>query len=328
MKKRFLITLSIIVLSLSSADAQISPEIKKILDLVIQNAKHTSANSHRVIWDSVQADMFADAQHAKSVTELQPAFQTLLKALNDRQGKFVDPVNGISIASYDPRENISSTNSEFQFQIVNGDINYLKINSIPENADIQKEAMIIRAALDSLGKDESEKWVIDLRHCQSGNPLPVMAGLAPLLGEGQVCATIDGRYKVRELFEIHNGNLYDEKIQVASFRLTAPLHHQHIAVLVDNNTVATGELIAIAFKGRKNTKFFGQPTKGHVAELTSVEITKGLVMTLSKGYYQDRKGNPYTSSVKPDVTISAEENPLEQAIQWLHGEPTASIATR
>jgi carboxyl-terminal processing protease len=324
---RLLLVLFAFVLSFYPLRAQINPNAKNILDAAIEKAKLTSVYSQKVIWDSVRSDMFAHAANAGTVADLQAAFHVLLNSLNDGQAKFVDPATGTSIAAFNENQNVTEQ-AKFEFRIVDGDVNYLKIVGIPDHADIQKEAEIIRNALDSLGKDESEKWIIDLRNCNGETAYPILAGLAPLLGEGQICAEIDGRYKVRKLYEIHNGNFYDDKNQVAKFRLTVPLHHQQIAVLIDKNTVGAGELVAITFKGRKNTRFFGQPTKGNVAAVTTIEISKGLAMTLSHGYYQDRRGNPYTSSVKPDVATAVEVNVLDQAIEWLQmTTPQASIAS-
>ncbi|HYC84228.1 MAG TPA: S41 family peptidase [Chryseosolibacter sp.] len=323
---RFLSTLTVGILTIVSSHAQPNPEAERFIDGVITNVKRLSVYSHRVIWDSVRADMLAHAGAAKSMSELQPAFMILFEALQDKQAKLTEVATGQTIAALADSK-VAIENSSFEFRVLEGDINYLRLVGIPANADVQKEAEKIRAALDSLGKDESEKWVLDLRGCGGENANAIFAGIAPLLGEGQVCAEVDGKLRVRGLYEIHNGNFYNEKQHVAKFPYTNELHHQTIAVLIDNNTSQAGELIAVSLKGRKNARFFGKPTMGRIAGVTTLEISKGLKLTLSSCFYQDRKGNPYTSLVKPDVNVGEEEDTLGQAIQWLHANPGASIAS-
>jgi carboxyl-terminal processing protease len=330
MKQSPILMLVLVLISMVG-QAQLAPDMKSVIDAVLEKAKQTSWNSHRVVWDSVKADMYKEATFAKSVPDLQPAFRAMLTALNDRNGKFIDPTTNTLIAAYEETFASSTPGVEqpmnFEFKILEDGIGYLKIVNISSEADVQKEAATIRTAVDSLSKGGIEKWIIDLRNHNGGNVNPVIAGIAPLLGEGQVGSVIDGKTKILKLFEIHNGNFYDDQHLVAKFPYTKEMHEEKLAVLVGSQTSGSGELVAVTLKGRRNTKFFGEPTAGNVAAMKQIEITPELSMLLTEHRYQDRKGTAYLANVKPDAVteVLSTENAIDQAIHWLNAEAQVAL---
>ena len=318
----------------------IKHDIKRVLDTVIHKARNTSLNTHLVKWDSVQSEMYNQAVHAKTVKDLKSSFEVLLNSLNDRHGKFID-ANTKSIVVTCTRPNLlhdsveisnfslhttEGANAQFEYKMLDSGIGYLKIVNIPTNTDLQKEAQTIRNAVDSLDKNALRKWVIDLRYIDGKNINPIIAGIAPLLGEGQVGGTVDGRNRIRKFFEVHDGNFYDNQRLIAKLPRTKNLHDSKIAVLISKYTANSGEIVAITLKGRKNTKFFGEPTRGCTASTNWIYINHDLIMSVSESLFQDRKGNIYTDKVNPDVFVASKptsdgiDEPIIQAIDWLERE--------
>jgi carboxyl-terminal processing protease len=312
---------------------QIKSDLKCILDSVIVNARRTSLNANAVLWDSVQLTMYQKARLAKTLQDLEESFEFLLLALNDSQAKIFNPVSNTAIASY-PKledtelptlENIENDiNAKFDFAILKGGIRYLKITSI-YSTDIQAEAAKIRNAIDSLSKDDSHQWIVDLRYCHGGNMNPVIAGIGPLLGEGLIGGLVDRKHKIKKLYEIHNGKFYDDKHLVVEFPTTKDMMHTKIAVLTSKYTSGAGEILAMMIKGRKHTKIIGEPTAGQVTFTTNIAIKKDLVMALSECFYQDRKGIIYKENIKPEILVEfestadyAEDKAIAEAIDWLN----------
>ena len=329
MKSVIRIVVIVVALLLSSnVHAQIQHDLKCIIDTVLHKAKQTALNAHGVKWDSVKLIMYQKAENAKSINDLKASFEYLLITLDDRHGKFINAKTNSSIATYTgdlkqiSPDVLASANSKFEFKVLEGGIGYLKIVNIAPEADVQKEAEIIRSAIDSLEKGEPQRWIIDLRNINGGSINPIIAGIGPLLGEGQVGGIIDGKNKVKELFEVHNGNFYDDWIPVAKFPCTKGVNNSKIAVLIGHNTAGTGEVVGITLKGRKNTRFFGEPTAGHLSVTNKIHVGKDIMMSITEGLIQDRIGNPYKDNLEPDKLANL-QHAITEAIEWLNFEPAS-----
>ena len=97
-------------------------------------------------------------------------------------------------------------------------------------------------------------------------------------------------------------------------------------MLISRNTASAGEAVAVAFKERKNTRFFGEPTHGSTVVTSTIAINNNLLMSLSESLYMDRLGHVHSSNIEPDVIVdfAASEDPMldnaiTQASEWLNG---------
>jgi carboxyl-terminal processing protease len=313
--------------------AQIRQDIKSTIDAAIATAKQNALSPRTVLWDSVQAEMYEKAQSAVTIKDLHESLQILLVALNDHHGKFIDPTTNTEIASYpqyqDPeiptRAVINNNvNEKFDYKLLKNGIGYLKIVSMP-GEDVQKEAAVIRSAIDSLSKHNIQQWIVDLRYCNGGNLNSITAGTGPLIGEGFVGGIVDTRGKVKKLFEIHNGKFYDDKLRAADFPCSKDMRDSKISILISENTSGAGEIIAIMLKGRKNTRFFGEPTAGKITNTTNIQVCNGLALTVSESLYNDRKGNIYKDRVSPETVVAFNPTPnlnnddaIGEATAWLN----------
>jgi carboxyl-terminal processing protease len=99
-------------------------------------------------------------------------------------------------------------------------------------------------------------------------------------------------------------------------------------VLIGRHTAGAGQIVAITLKGRKNTKFFGEPTAGGLTITKQIHVASNLIMHLSEGLYQDRIGRPYPINIEPDKALAFEsvdptapidsDNGITEAMQWLN----------
>jgi carboxyl-terminal processing protease len=336
---RCVVVLFVLAISFNLSQAQTKREIKSVLDSVIVNAKKTALNTRKVDWDSIETVMREKAKYAKTIADLRGSFEAMFVALKDRQGLILDPVTSTAIAGFpvyqDPELPPSQAVSEiskakFEFKVLKDGTCYLKIVSIPYGADVEKEASIIRKALESMAKNETQNWIIDLRFHAGGDALPVMAGLAPLFGQGMIATANDGRSKIRNLYSVHNGKLFDNQQVVVNLPVfTKDVRNDKVAVLTSKYTAGAGEIVAIAFKGRKNMKSFGERTAGKINGTNYIEVTEHVVMSISDTQFFDRKGNVYKENVKPDSFISAagDQNKVtSEASYWLNSEPVSLAA--
>jgi carboxyl-terminal processing protease len=297
--------------------------IKSLLDSVISKAKETSLYSSTVNWDTLQIQIYSKAENAKTIEELKPAFETLLNGLRDHHGRIINAKNYSTIAYFTDNKNSRNTDNrvrkiedwnvvndtaiKFEYEILKNQIGYLKIVSIASNIDIEKESKKIRAAVVTLSKQKIENWIIDLRYNAGGNMHPMMAGIAPLVGNGIVGSLINLEKKKLFVWEIKEANFIYEGYQAVTFPDNLKFKKTpKIAVLTSRWTVSSGEIVATTLKGRPNTKFFGEATGGYTTNNSWDIINNELIVNISTGVYCDRNGIAYERNIPVDIEIPFE----------------------
>lgn len=294
-----------------------------------------------VNWDSIKTQVYLKSAQAKTVEALKPAFETLLNGLRDHHGKILNAKDDSYLAWFTDNKNkryqdkriydpevwkiVNDTALKFEYQILNDRIGYLKIVGIKPNVDIEFESKKIRAAIDSIYKKQVMHWIIDLRYNTGGNMNPMMAGLAPLIGVGHVGSVVNLKHEKLFDWEIKNGNFIYDGVQAVTLPpypsfIVAP----KVAVLTSRFTVSSGEIVATAFKGRTQTKFFGETTGGYTTNDSWEVINNEIILAISTGVYCDRKGVVYQNNIPADVEIPFEiikdikhDNCINAAIKWL-----------
>ena len=97
------------------------------------------------------------------------------------------------------------------------------------------------------------------------------------------------------------------------------------AILIDRDTGSSGEGIAIAFRGRPDTRFFGEATYGAATSTFPFKLSDGAQLFLVTGVMVDRKGNEYPDGILPDqevlseATITTADPVIRAAVEWLSG---------
>jgi C-terminal processing protease CtpA/Prc len=102
-----------------------------------------------------------------------------------------------------------------------------------------------------------------------------------------------------------------------------------VAVLIDRSTGSSGEAIAVAFRGRPHTRFFGEHTQGSSTVNETFALSDGASMWLTIGVQADRAGKQYPSGLAPDVAVPsgnailppAQDPVVQAALNWLCRAP-------
>lgn len=194
-----------------------------------------------------------------------------------------------------------------------------------DSAICTKLADSLQQLIAGLDRPGVSKWIIDLRKNTGGNCWPMLAGIGPLLGEG-ICA-----------YFISPG----EKIPI-SYRNGAAMQGSHvrcsvsrspyktkkdkkwIIVLTGPKTSSSGEILALAFKGKEQAYQYGEPTAGLTTANTTYTLSDNSMLILTICMEADRTGKVYDGKINPDQIINPESNydmddPVKSAaIMWLH----------
>lgn len=102
-----------------------------------------------------------------------------------------------------------------------------------------------------------------------------------------------------------------------------------VAVLIDRETGSSAEGIAIAFRTRPDTRFFGELTYGAATATFPYKLSDGAQIYLVIGTMVDRNGHEYPDGIVPDqeilseATISANDPVIRAAseVVWTEGLP-------
>ena len=128
------------------------------------------------------------------------------------------------------------------------------------------------------------------------------------LGDNNIWGVLDIEKKLKSSIRLSKGKYIDNDETVSFIKPKGKtLTNSKVAILTNIVTASSGEITAIAFKGRKNTIFIGEPSYGATTSNDKRELPFGAFMVLTIGYDSDRNGVFYEKIV-PDISISKKDN--------------------
>jgi hypothetical protein len=174
-------------------------------------------------------------------------------------------------------------------------------------------------------------WIVDLRNDGGGDMFPMLLSLGPILGEGRLIG-FSGRHGFQYFVSYRHGVLSSQgyinraPLTVPDLRPLPP-----VAVLTGDQTASSGEVVAVAFRGRPQTRSFGWPTSGATTSAEWNRLVDGAELTFGASYYVDRDGIVYKQAVKPDVEVSllgSGDPQMRTAAAWLLARPACTHTGR
>ena len=187
-----------------------------------------------------------------------------------------------------------------------GDIVTVKVPAVSRKADVQSYADTIAA-----GVEDAACAVVDLRGNGGGDMGPMLAGLSPLLPDGDALffysAMGDSPVTVDGTSTSGGGTSLSVDAQKNT---DIP-----IAVLVDAHTASSAEATMLAFKGLENAVSFGQPTAGYATANAVYDFPDSSSLMLTIAQDMDRNGEVYGDEpVEPDRVV---DDAAAAAQAWL-----------
>ncbi|MEQ1855801.1 MAG: S41 family peptidase [Longimicrobiales bacterium] len=306
---RILVAASVLIALLSAPlEAQVSDDARQYLDAVLDIMEEEALRRASVDWVQVRADAHSFARRASTPEQTYPAIRRALRALRDNHSflQLPQPSQTPSGALMPP-----STGVAFSRR-VGDDIGLIRVPFFM-GADVEAFAAHIDSLIVEVDGPSVCGWIVDLRQNGGGNMWPMLSGLQSILGAPPLGA-----------FRSPTGVGSPWVYTVPS--PGTPLHRPDppVAVLTDRRTASSGEAVAIAFHGRPDTRFFGEPTAGVPTANRSFPLSDGAILFLTVATMLDRDGREYSSSLIPDelVTATAAEEP---AARWVRSVCNAAI---
>ena len=170
-------------------------------------------------------------------------------------------------------------------------------------------------------------WIVDLRDNSGGNMWPMLLGMAPLLRTSVVNNEDVGSFETAQGPE--RWTLTATAVQragkpVLDFGQTGYVLRQPgtpVAVLFGQRTGSSGEASALAWRGRAQTRSFGQPTAGVSTGNNVRTLADGSRLLLTTTVMRDRNDRGDGLKIEPDQRIEGDAATLAAAQAWLLAQP-------
>lgn len=328
----FMITWIVIAPFFSFAQQNMGGELNRhqVLDQIIDKAKLHSLYRTRVDWLALQQKVAPDDSSQISETEFEQRVKIIFQELGDKHATLLfkgrrvvqGPIGPLNIR---PALTNPFKNGKIGIRISTLEKGYGYILIPPGSKNDAQTLQRLQDSLCALKLVGLKGIVIDLRLHEGGSIYP-LAALSQLYGSKTLGynSSIDGALQTP--WKVKNGKYYQGDRAVASVETRCKPNEQiRIAVLISQLTASAGEIMAVAFKGRKNTIFLGEDTYGLSTINSEFDLGKGYYLALSSAFLADRNGNIYTENVSPDIKIVDGDNfenltqdlKVNAALEWL-----------
>ncbi|WP_207504482.1 S41 family peptidase [Telluribacter humicola] len=272
--------------------------------------KTNSLHRKTIDWDSFTTQVLGRAKGAQNIDEpsVNAAIIQALTLLDDSHSLFITHKGSYLYGA--GRQ--SCSDEAPALPALGNDIGYIKISGFSGGgSDAQGHAETIQNEIRRADSPTLRGWIIDLRGNTGGNMWPMLAGVEPILGEGTLGYFVDP-----------DGNTFAwtkdyPNYSKVTFPYTLYKPNPKVAVLTDRLTASSGEAVAIAFRGRPNTRSFGKPTCGLSTANARFPLLNGASLVLTVATMADRTSKEYGKTVEPDVLEANQQLYLEKALAWL-----------
>jgi carboxyl-terminal processing protease len=290
------------------------------LETALDSIQRNALTSASVNWGSIRREASRLARDARSPVGTYPAIRFALRALGDDHSflQLSDTLRAAERAERGeaPADDLPASNGR-EPSVFGGRMRpeaavhesagkrfgYLFMPQGRRNSAFAEQFQASLARVDSAAPCG---WIVDLRGNGGGDMWPMLAGLGPLLGDGFVGGSV-GADRRSDRWYYEHGQAIDQDAtgrREVFAEVRSPYHlagQAPVAVLIDRGTASSGEAMAIAFRGRPDTRHFGERSYGASTSTRGVMLADGANIVLAVSVFADRNGTMYRHGITPDV---------------------------
>ncbi|QIL41073.1 peptidase S41 protein [Pedobacter sp. HDW13] len=321
MKYLLLLLICLLTFNVNAQKTTTQDSIKVFYDELFSALKIGYLHKKAVNWPIVESETKQNlAQYSNfknSLNETKPLFDKI-KATHclvyHKQDKYSATRKIISKDNYSAQwKKKYDTKPVFEAKVIDGKYGYILMpgmvffDTSPEN--IHKIAQPLYDQIAEVkAKHKIEGWIIDLRFNTGGNSWPMLLALYDFLGDHYIGGSLNINKKQDSKIKLSKGRYIDNAKSISYITPTgALLDKAKVAVITGVLTGSSGEVTALAFKGRANTTFIGESTAGFTTGNIFWPLPFDITMALTNSYDSDRNGN-YYEQIIPDIVVSKQDN--------------------
>lgn len=255
-----------------------------------------------VDWAVLRAQAVAEARSAESPDDLHDAIERVIVSLGEPHTRLRRPANAQVSSPSDPPS--ANRSGDIVQMFLPGVTTFGRAPSVAEDYEAA-----VRALVDT--GSAACGIILDLRGNAGGDMWPMLNGLRDILGPPPYGFFVDAGGNAAAWAVDDNGRV----ALVPDPKPSAPAESrlQSVAVLVGPGTASSGELVALAFRGREGSRLFGAPTAGLTSANIPVALPDGAYLSITSALAADRNMTVVSGPLQPDEA-AADESP---AVAWL-----------
>lgn len=302
--------------------------------------KYNSVLRSTVDWKQIDKKFKEQIKYSKSLKDTMNCFVTVLEALNDVHsqiylsnqfyGHYPHFDDSVLVWLRPLNDRAISETNKIHSEIFADKVGYIRVPSMQvyDPTQINSYAQSLNDIIIELSKKCKKGFIIDLRLNGGGNLYPMLSGLSQFLGNQTIGFETDVNDSTTRTWELKNGNFVIGGYQTTDIKTKrkSNLKSIPIVVIIGPVTKSSGSMTAIAFKGRPNTIFIGEPTAdGYTTSNGYFQFAPNLTLNFATNYVADRNNCIYKTTVNPEILISHGDNfdnlmadkKIIYAIKWL-----------
>jgi hypothetical protein len=297
-----------------------SPSAVAYLDEVIGLLRDQHIDSAHADWPRIVANAHAEIGGARTPRDTYWAILGVIGELGEPHTAIHPPGAAIGSGGLGPPPAMPLPDG----RLVDGRFGLVHV---PMHAGSEAQGVLyrdtLRRQLQELDRAGICGWIVDLRGNTGGNMWPMMRGLDPLLGEPPFGRFVDAHGGLQYWGRIQNMVLPMQAVgrDPPAFSLAGA--DLPVAVLLDGQTMSSGEMVAIAFAGRAASRSFGAPTGGYTTGNRVLTLSDGGSLVLTGTHVGDRTGRLYDGPLTPDEPVDPAQAEAAAA-RWLSAQPSCA----
>jgi hypothetical protein len=302
-----------------------APAAVRYLDAALAIMRENALTRATVDWPSLRTTALGHARGASTAADAHLAVRFAVRELKDRHSYLQSPRTSVALRDApvaNARTGVPLVAAEAR--LLRAGIAYLAVPAFAGGTPAHQVefAESLKNLIQAHDSQAACGWVVDLRQNSGGNLWPMVAGLGPLLGDGELAASVypDGR-RVGVWYRDGQAG-FGDYVQLRVPVPYRPAARRPVAVLLGPGTASSGEVLAVAFRGRPETRSFGSATRGVSAGNRTFALSDGAALHLTVAATSDRDGHVLAGPVPPDEAIArvdGEDAVLAAAVNWLAG---------
>ncbi|MEJ6979687.1 S41 family peptidase [Pedobacter sp. P351] len=298
-----------------------SKEVEKYISEVTEIVKEQSIFRDSLNWKQIDLDLKSLSRGVKSVEDSRFLIDFILMELR-KAGDNHSFLQAKTTAQKYASKNLNPDRPHSK--LLGSDIGYIYIPGFSSTNDtaslnFSNSVQLMIKKLDSENKVKG--WIVDLRGNTGGNMWPMVAGLGPLIGGGSIGYFVNsGKYNAWMNAQ-DNSSASKVSSMYTKNRYSLKEPNTSVAVLIGPKTSSSGEMTAIAFIGKNNTKFIGKPSGGFTTANGMFKLSDGSMLMLATSYAADRNKTKYLGKINPDILVPSSASQLDEdllvAEKWI-----------
>jgi hypothetical protein len=256
------------------------------------------ALNERRDWSSVRRRLQDAGSRARTSADLYPLLREAVASLEDGHSFFSRPDEFVPPVTQAP----SGLPRAFSFDR----IGYLRLpGSGNDTASNQRYANVSQTEIANVDARNMCGWILDLRGNPGGSTYALVAATGPLWGDGVMGSYFAGR-EYEEWGYVGGAAVFEGQAIVRAVQPHTLTSLTSVAVLVDETTSGSAELVARAFQDRDGVRIFGRSTAGTLVGNVLRQFQDGSSVSVQQFATADTQHRRYDLPVLPAETIAAE----------------------